>query len=342
MRSSALYNMVSPFSPSPRKPLRVRVVLLQPSSVLLLLVPLLAWLLGVDALMTMKTASYRRPSLAFTERRPRRLFSTTTTTSTTSLASSSSMSSSSQGGDASSAISTTLPLPQQQQQQQRKRPFPPVTVIKTTPPPRTASTFSSTRTSSAAAAATEVSKNAAAVAAAAAEVDWDWQPIAAAAFDNDDAGTTKDTRPILLFDGVCNFCNDAVNACLDLDIPTSSDSCSTGGGTLRFASLHSRVGQALLIRSGKSPYHHDSIVLVTPETAYFHSDAVLYVLQRLPGLPLPIRVAARIIRNTVPTWLRDATLKIVSERRHLLGGQVANGPTCRLDLDGEYQGRFLD
>jgi predicted DCC family thiol-disulfide oxidoreductase YuxK len=109
---------------------------------------------------------------------------------------------------------------------------------------------------------------------------------------------------------------------------------------LRFASLHSKVGKALLIRSGKSPNNHDSIVLVTRETAYFHSDAVLRVAQSLEGLPPPIRTSANVIRWTVPTWLRDATLKFVGERRYLFG--EADGPTCRLDLDGEYEGRFLD
>lgn len=273
----------------------------------LLLSVLLVWLVAMDTtspcpltvVEALTTNTYlKRPSLAFSERR-RQL-----PTSTTSL-SSASISSSSQ--DVTSAgVSPPSPL------QRRKRPSPQVTVVKTAAVAATAIPTSSAE------------QHAAAVAAAAAEVEWDWEPVAASVF------AIGEEKPVLLFDGVCNFCNGAVNTCLDLD----------SSATLRFASLHSKVGKALLIRSGKSPHNHDSIVLVTRDTAYFHSDAVLRVAQSLEGLPPPIRMSANAIRWTVPTWLRDATLKFVGERRYLFG--EADGPTCRLDLDGEYEGRFLD
>jgi uncharacterized ferritin-like protein (DUF455 family) len=42
----------------------------------------------------------------------------------------------------------------------------------------------------------------------------------------------KDKRPIILFDGVCNLCNNAVNLALDWDPK----------GKLRFSALQSNVG----------------------------------------------------------------------------------------------------
>ena len=46
----------------------------------------------------------------------------------------------------------------------------------------------------------------------------------------------QDSRPIILFDGVCNLCNSAVNVALDWD----------PSGKLRFAALQSNVGKSLL------------------------------------------------------------------------------------------------
>ena len=41
-------------------------------------------------------------------------------------------------------------------------------------------------------------------------VGWDWESLAASAFE-------KDQRPVILFDGVCNLCNGGVNFALDHD-----------------------------------------------------------------------------------------------------------------------------
>ena len=41
-------------------------------------------------------------------------------------------------------------------------------------------------------------------------VGWDWQAVSTAVFEND-------TRPIVLFDGVCNLCNAGTNFAIDHD-----------------------------------------------------------------------------------------------------------------------------
>lgn len=59
--------------------------------------------------------------------------------------------------------------------------------------------------------------------------------IARAVFEND-------TRPVLLYDGVCNMCNGFVNLFLDVDKDEK----------FRFSALQSQTGRALLSLSGRS------------------------------------------------------------------------------------------
>jgi predicted DCC family thiol-disulfide oxidoreductase YuxK len=77
----------------------------------------------------------------------------------------------------------------------------------------------------------------------------------------------SDTRPVILFDGVCNLCNNAVNIALDWD----------PDARFRFAALQSDVGKALLVRSGRQPDNISSIVLVENDKSYLKSDAVLRI-----------------------------------------------------------------
>ncbi|GAQ91675.1 hypothetical protein KFL_008320040 [Klebsormidium nitens] len=81
-----------------------------------------------------------------------------------------------------------------------------------------------------------------------------------------------DKRPIILFDGVCNFCNGGVNFMLDNDPQ----------GKLRFAALQSDAGRALLQRAGRAPEDISSIVLIEPDRSYTHSEAILRIAQYLP------------------------------------------------------------
>lgn len=53
----------------------------------------------------------------------------------------------------------------------------------------------------------------------------------------------QDTRPVLLYDGVCNMCNGFVNLFLDIDRDKK----------FRFSALQSQTGRALLSLSGRSP-----------------------------------------------------------------------------------------
>lgn len=129
------------------------------------------------------------------------------------------------------------------------------------------------------------------------------------------------TTDVILYDGVCNFCNAWVDILLRLDVNEK----------FRFAPLQSSVGRRLLAQIGKDENDISSVVLVRPNGQYFtKSSCVLQVLGEL-GLPGPL--AERII----PTSLRDFLYDGVAQNRYNILGRRDQ---CRCS-DPIYAKRFL-
>merc|ERR1740139_1196448 len=138
-----------------------------------------------------------------------------------------------------------------------------------------------------------------------------------------------DQRPVILFDGVCNLCNGAVNLALDWDPK----------GKLRFSALQSNVGRALLESNGRKSDDISSIVLVSDSGAYTKSDAILKISQELAP-PLPgMKQLSAIGLVAVPKFLRDLIYDGVADNRYDLMGKR---DICRFDADGEFEDRFVD
>ena len=141
---------------------------------------------------------------------------------------------------------------------------------------------------------------------------------------------SEDKRPIILFDGVCNLCNNAVNLALDWD----------PSGKLRFAALQSNVGRSLLQSHGREADDISSIVFVTKSGAYTKSDAILGITEELNPLPiLSLKPFAKIASNIVPQFLRDLIYDGVADNRYSIMGMRDE---CRMDYDGEFTDRFVD
>jgi len=139
-----------------------------------------------------------------------------------------------------------------------------------------------------------------------------------------------DKRPVILFDGVCNLCNNAVNLALDWDPK----------GKLRFSALQSNVGRSLLEANGRKADDISSIVLVTKDGAFIKSDAVLKITEELTPLSLlPLKPAAVLGRYVVPKFLRDIIYDGVADNRYQLMGKRNE---CRFDADGEFEKRFVN
>ena len=127
---------------------------------------------------------------------------------------------------------------------------------------------------------------------------------------------------VVYFDGVCNLCNSAVNFLIDQDKQ----------GRLKFASLQSEAGKAVLHRSGLPEQDYDSFILVKNGQLFQKSEAVLEVV-RLLGGGWSLLYIFKIIP---PSW-RDWLYTQVAQNRYRWFGKRTQ---CRLPAP-ELRTRFL-
>ena len=127
---------------------------------------------------------------------------------------------------------------------------------------------------------------------------------------------------VVYFDGVCNLCNSAVNFLIDQDTQ----------GRLKFASLQSEAGKAVLHRSGLPEQDYDSFILVKDGQLFQKSEAVLEVV-RLLGGGWSLLYGFKIIPRAWRDWLYT---KIAQNRYRWFGKRTQ----CRLPTP-ELRARFL-
>jgi len=120
-------------------------------------------------------------------------------------------------------------------------------------------------------------------------------------------GMEAPTNPVVLFDGVCNLCNGAVQFIIRHD-PEAR---------FRFASLQSPVGERLRGELGIDGQALDSVILVADGRWYQESDAVLRIARGLGGL---WRVVG--ISRLVPRSLRDRVYRFIARNRYRWFGKV--------------------
>ncbi len=126
---------------------------------------------------------------------------------------------------------------------------------------------------------------------------------------------------IVLFDGVCNFCNGAVNFIIRND-PEKR---------FRFAPLQSEIGQKLRAKFDIGE-EVDSIILVEDDEAFMHSSAALRVARGLGGI-WSLGYAFII----VPAFIRDWFYKLFAKYRYKLFGKK---DVCMIPTP-EVRERFL-
>lgn len=139
---------------------------------------------------------------------------------------------------------------------------------------------------------------------------------------------TNAGAPVLLYDGVCGFCNKTVQMILDHD----------RRGTMRFAALQSDYGRGVVGRHAELR-GVDSVVFVEnssdgAERVYTRSDAALRVLKYLGGAWKLLLLAAR----AVPKPARDFFYDLFARNRYRLFGKYES---CMLPPP-EVRSRFLD
>ncbi|WP_224490451.1 thiol-disulfide oxidoreductase DCC family protein [Robertkochia flava] len=110
-------------------------------------------------------------------------------------------------------------------------------------------------------------------------------------------------KKVILFDGVCNLCNGAINFVIKRDHQDR----------FRYASLQSEIGKALLKERKIDTNEIDSIVLIEPGVAYFvKSDAALEIAE---GLGWPWKTLY-VFNYILPVQLRDKLYDFVARNRY--------------------------
>lgn len=136
---------------------------------------------------------------------------------------------------------------------------------------------------------------------------------------NHDVSTT---RAIVLFDGVCNFCNASVNFLIDRD----------PAGRFVFGALQSEEGKQVLSEHGLEDGYFDSIVLIDGDNVTTASDAVLDISRHMSGAWPLLRVF-----RIVPRFIRDGVYNWIARNRYAWFGKQ---DSCRIPTP-EYRARFL-
>lgn len=131
-----------------------------------------------------------------------------------------------------------------------------------------------------------------------------------------------ETKPILIFDGVCNMCNASVNFVMKRDKE----------GKVMFTANQHGPGQEILKKFNKPVDDVDTFYLLENGKIYDRSSAVLRVSKYM-NFPWNLGVIFLI----VPKFIRDFVYKFVAKNRYKWFGKK---DTCRLPTP-EERARFL-
>lgn len=106
---------------------------------------------------------------------------------------------------------------------------------------------------------------------------------------------------IVLFDGVCNFCNSSVQFVIKRDPK----------GKFKFAALQSELGQHILSKNEIPSTEYETVILSVDGKLYKKSSAALRIAKELSGLwPLMY------IFMLVPPFIRNAVYSFIAARRY--------------------------
>ena len=130
-------------------------------------------------------------------------------------------------------------------------------------------------------------------------------------------------KPIILFDGVCNFCNAMVNFIIRQDRKRA----------FLFAALQSESGRKLLQQYHINWQRSDSFVVIENDKAYMKSNAALKLYAKLPWYWKWTQSLW-----IVPKFIRDWVYNVIARNRYRWFGKkdVCMVPTA------DVKDRFLE
>ena len=122
-------------------------------------------------------------------------------------------------------------------------------------------------------------------------------------------------KKIVLFDGVCNYCNDKINFIIKND----------KNDVFRFVSLQSETGQKIIKYLGIN-LSIDSIVLYEPGYAYYiKSEAVFRIIRHLSST-----IKLLLIFNFIPNSIKNIFYDFIAKNRYNWYGKKES---CMLPTD---------
>jgi predicted DCC family thiol-disulfide oxidoreductase YuxK len=130
-------------------------------------------------------------------------------------------------------------------------------------------------------------------------------------------------KKIILFDGVCNLCDNTVQYIIKHD---KKD-------VFRFVQLQSALGQEILKYIGVDTSKTDSIILYQPGHSYYYkAEAALKIAKELGGL-----VSVLSLFSFLPEWLTNSVYDYVARNRYKWYGKKDE---CMLPTP-EMKAKFL-
>jgi predicted DCC family thiol-disulfide oxidoreductase YuxK len=130
-------------------------------------------------------------------------------------------------------------------------------------------------------------------------------------------------KKIILFDGVCNLCNSAVQFIIKHDTKD----------VFRFVALQSELGQEILEHIGINPKNIDSIILYEPSVAYYYkSSAAIQIMKNLGGF-----WHYGTIFRIIPTGISNKIYDYIAKNRYKWYGKKES---CMLPTS-ELKSKFL-
>ncbi|MEA5403180.1 thiol-disulfide oxidoreductase DCC family protein [Arcicella sp. DC2W] len=129
-------------------------------------------------------------------------------------------------------------------------------------------------------------------------------------------------QQIILFDGVCNFCNASINFVIEHD----------NQKRFKFASLQSDFGYETLKKYNRNTSDFDSVILLKNNRLYIKSEAALEIAKDLSGFWKYLSVF-----NILPTFILDFFYDLIAKNRYKLFGK---SEVCRMPSP-DLKERFL-
>lgn len=129
-------------------------------------------------------------------------------------------------------------------------------------------------------------------------------------------------KKIILFDGVCNLCNSAVQFVIRHD---KKD-------VFRFVALQSELGQNILKHIGIDPKYIDSVILYEPGVAYYYKSAAAIEIAKNLGGFWHLGTVFRVI----PTGISNQVYDYIAKNRYKWYGKKDSCMVPSPELESKF------